>query len=61
MVAAQLGLAGIDPMLFLCSKDQGEVNILQVVAAAAAEIRKREMRDLAVQIANAVGELFGAH
>jgi hypothetical protein len=59
MIAAQLGLAGIDPMLFLRSKDQDEVTILQVVAAAATQIREREAHNLAVLIANKVGELFG--
>jgi hypothetical protein len=59
MVAAELGLAGINPMLFLKSKDPGVISVLQLVAAATRQIREREQHNLAVLIANKVGELFG--
>lgn len=58
-MAAQLGLAGINPIEFLDCKDPGRLMALQLVAAAASKIRERETHNLAVQIANKVGELFG--
>lgn len=59
MVAAELGLAGINPMAFLKSRNQSDVDILQTVAAAATKIREREAHNLAVLIAEQVGKLFG--
>lgn len=52
-VAAQLGVLGIDPMLFLNSKTEFERTLLLELANAMAKERQRLDRNLAIEIAKA--------
>jgi hypothetical protein len=58
--AAQLGVLGINPLLFVNSRDHLERAMLQRVAEYMLEEKKHMDENLAIAIANAVGKLFKA-
>ena len=57
-VAAEIALAGMDPMVFMRSQDPETVQTMELIAAAAQRRRRLYMEELAVLIANKVGDLF---
>lgn len=56
--AAHLGALGLDPILFLSTKDGLLRSLMVELGNRMAEIHKMMDRSLAVEIANNVGKLF---
>lgn len=57
--AAYLAAAGIDPAAYLHTSDELEQQLLIEIAQRVHEIRAIERHNLAVEIANSVGEMLG--
>lgn len=57
-MAAEIALAGMDPIRFMRSRDPEELDLMQLIAMASRKIRNRDLENLAVLIANKVGDLF---
>ena len=57
-MAALVGMAGMDPMVFLTSRDPLEVLVMQQIARRHQDLCEQRDERLAVLIANAVGKAF---
>lgn len=58
-IAAQLGALGLDPMKFLNTRDETERNFMLELGRRIAQAKRDMDHNLAVDIANSVGKLFG--
>lgn len=57
--AAMIAAAGIDPTRYMSTADEVEQLAIVAVASRAIELRRFENEQLAVLIANKVGEMLG--
>lgn len=58
-VAAQLGALGLDAMKFIQTRDEDDRNFMVELGKRIAEHKQKMDHNLAVDIANQVGKLFG--
>lgn len=58
--AARLGALGIDPLRFLYAKDDFERNLMLVLGDKVLQQKQILDKNLAIEIASAVGKLFKA-
>ena len=57
-MAALVGLAGLDPGIYLRARWPDDIAIIEAVALEAQAIRDHEAEDLARRTANAVGKML---
>jgi hypothetical protein len=59
MAAANIAMTGMDPMRFLETDSDLERRIMMAVSAAVLDQQEKRDHNLAVQIVNGVGKMFG--
>lgn len=58
MAAANIAMAGMDPLRFLSTEDSMERAYMMAIAAVVFDQQEKRDHNLAVQIVNGVGKLF---